>query len=251
MATIEYNVSASYIGSALGDSSYVIYAGECGVPANIVQTATKAELLSGITVSVDSSIQSIFLVPVLDNPLTSDCILGCANTWSELVLSEYVVSPTPTVTPTSTLNPSATPSVTPTRTVTPSTSVPDGYTTFDLPQILSKISVDQLQVEINGPVWLRPSVAAAIASYAANGTNVPQSSDQNGNNNVALDRNFRIYTEGESLIVTVSSDFDSRVFWYNDPDPVENKSYVIFDNITLPSSISAPTNETDLKYEEI
>ena len=251
MATIEYNISASYIGEALGASSYIIYAGECGVSTNIVATATSSSLSQGITISLDSNVEKIYLVPVLDDPLSSDCLLGCGNSWSELTLSGFVPSPTPTVTPSPTPSAQVTASPTPTPSITPSTSPPPEFTTFDVDQIVSKISTDRLQVAIYAADWIRNSKAAAIASYAANGGYVPMS-DSTGNNNVALTRNFTIYTEGETSIVTVNTSGTARVYWYDDPDPNEDTSYVIFDNISLPASIpNAPTNATDLKYKEV
>lgn len=251
MPTIQYNISASYIGGNLGESTYVIYKDECGISSNIVATATSSSLSQGISFSVDSSVEKLYLVPVLDDPLNSDCLLGCNNTWSELTLSGFVPSPTPTVTPSATLNPSPTPTITPTRTVTPSTSTPDPYTTFDVDQIVTKVLTDRLQVAIYAADWIRASKAAAIASYAANGGYVPES-DSTGNNNVALTRSFTIYTEGETSIVTVNTSGTARVYWYDDPDPAEDTAYVIFDNISLPTSIpNAPTNATDLKYKEV
>lgn len=251
MANVTYHISASRIGDALGDSSYIIYQGECGIGANIVAQPTKTELEQGISISVDESVSKIYLVPLITEGLSNDCILGCYNEWSELELSKYVpVSPSPTptvtVTPTSSIPASGPAPVSPTP--TPSTSPANSYQVFNLDQIASKTAIDQVMIKVTGPVWSRPYVAGQIATWAAGGVNVPQSNDPNAPNYpVSLGRSFDIFSEGETFITRITDDFDARVYWYDDG----TYSYVYFDNITLSQGFTYISTASNLKYLEI
>lgn len=248
MANIQYYISASFIGSGLGNSSYTLYEEVCGDPTRVITTVTRDQLEIGFPISVSESIEKVYLVPLLDDPSSRNCILGCNNSWSEHILSNFVASPTPTPTTTITPTPSPTSALaTPTPTPTPSSS-PSQYVVFGN-HLISKVQIDRLLVTVPGPVWQRPGIASSIASYAANGTPVGQSTSPEGDFNTIenLDRSFDIYTEGETFIVRVSQDGDSKVWWYDDG----TNSYVVFDNLSLPQSITAPTTATNLKYDQL
>jgi hypothetical protein len=258
MADVTYHISASSIGGAfIPEDRFVLYSGSCGVPQKIITEVTQQELTDGFSITVDETTEKIYLIPVLSNPGSSDCILGCVNEWSEHTLSNFIApTPTPSVTPSNTPSstPAATPSVTPS--ITPSQTPGTYYTTFG-DHIVEKVQIDRLQITVPGGGAggsVGYGIASNIASYAAGGDVVQISNSSEGDfNKIAnLDRSFRIYTEGlDQLIVTVSQDGDSKVWWYEDPDPQVTEYYVIFDNITLPQAITAPNTTTNLNYQEI
>lgn len=117
MANVNRFISASYIGAGLEDANFIIYHTKCGVVDNIVQvagsnTVSSASLADGVTITVDESITSIYLLPI-----STDCPLGCNY--------DYVATLAPP--------PSPTPSITPTTTPTPSVTSSPGATPAGTP----------------------------------------------------------------------------------------------------------------------
>jgi hypothetical protein len=338
---ITYHISASRIGSGLLDqASYVLYTGSCDFPDTPFKEVTQAELLSGFPIEVEESTEKLYLVPVLFNPETNDCILGCDNDWAELDLSNYVpITPTPTITPTLTPTPSPSEPTQPTEwyvhdsgTGVPvafsdstsacgalANSISKLYTTSAIPSVgefvftysdlsdvfigngsyyafkpssnvevqyairinyfgeildvvdcstvvqppsyevfgdlaIEKTATDQLQVAIPGGSQGGSegyNNARNLASFAAGDNSVP-SGAPGGNGGAALTRTFDIYTEdGQTFLARVGADGDSRVYWYEDPDPNVTEYYVLFDNITLGANYSFPTSDTELQFHPV
>lgn len=106
MADITHYISASYIGTALENKNFLIFHTECNNPSFLVEVGgstviSSASLASGLTLTLDDSISTLYLFPI-----SSDCPLGCGY--------NYVLNLS--------LPPSATPSTTPAATPPPTPS---------------------------------------------------------------------------------------------------------------------------------
>lgn len=242
MPTYTYNISASFIGGGLGNSGYLLYQDTCGTGTAIAQV-TKQELLDGFPITLETDVEKIYLIPILDDPYANSCVLGCGYTWSELILSQFVPSTSPTPTPTLTppTSPIATPTLTPTPTVTPTGASP--FETFGL-HIVRRISSTVIEMEVSGPTGTRQPIANSIANALGDG-NVTISTDVNGNNRESILNSYQIYREDETTFVT-SINTLGEVWWYDDFPA--GKSYCRLTQDSGVPSFSAPTTATNLKY---
>lgn len=237
-----YYISASKVGSGLGESSYLLYKDACGLPdGTLITQVTKQELLDGFAVSLDRSVEKIYLIPVLDDPLANNCILGCGNDWAEHYLSNFTPTPTPTVTITPTVT--ATPTLTPTPTITPS-STPAGSSNYLTPfgdHILRRIDSTTVEFEVVGTTYQRYSIANSIANAFGDGNVTINTSEPMYNN-------YAVYTEDETFIVSLvkQGGTTTQVSWYDSSG--EGTAYVRLSLLDTLPSFSPPTGESNLKY---
>lgn len=208
MAAI-YNISASYIGEAMENQNFLIYHTECNGDGYLVQSGSttifsSASLASGIQLTLDEGIQTLYLVP-----LAPECPLGCGYNYS-IDLSGFVaVSPTPSVTPTVTptrtflpvsVIPSQVATVTPTLTPSPTTIVP-----WAGPFGLHTISRNGEQLRCvwsadDYSSWQRNIYAYNLASYLTKGTPPGQSTSETSPITATLDMDFYVYNNARTTI---------------------------------------------------
>ena len=185
MAIVTYNIKATSIGTGyLPGTTFLFYTSieDCGVgtpvdvstdqtiPASVNEPVTIAEFIDGLRFDLDEAFETLYVYPLLPNPLQSnDCRLGCENPSHALTLSGFIPAPTPSVTPT--LTPTITPTVTPTPTITPtpttsppSAPLPDYWRTFGT-WTISKFSNSQLRFTNTG--YNRISEAQSLANFLA------------------------------------------------------------------------------------
>lgn len=242
MPTYTYYISASSIGSGFGNSSFIIYQDECGT-GDIVAQVTKQELRDGFPLTLDTSVEKIYLLPILDDPYANSCLLGCNYPWSELILSEFVPTQSPTPTPTSTPAGTVTPTPTLTPTPTPTSTQSSPFLPFGT-HIIRRISSTVIEMEASGDTGTRQAIVNRIANAFGDG-NVTISNDVNGSNKESILNGHTVYTEDETTsIVTITT--GGQVWWYDDFPA--GKAYCRITQSEPIGSFSAPTTATNLKY---
>lgn len=244
--THTYYFKASSIGSGLGNSGYFVYRDSCAT-GELVAQITKDELLNGFSLTLPTSVEKIYLVPILDDPLANSCVLGCGYAWSELILSAFVPTNSPTPTPTITPTPAIT--LTPTPTITPSSTISLNYWYGLYPHTMTGFSATNiLRITITGPSYNRVAAANHIANTIAN-TNVPYSDSETVNvNKVTIINQSNVYREDGSYITTIrqAGGSTSKVWWWNESSGTS--AFVQFDNQLVAGNENFPTTPSNLKY---
>lgn len=227
MANITYYISASYIGTALEDSNFLLYHTECDNNDYLISTISSSSLSTGISFVVSDSIEKVYLVP-----LSSECPLGCGYNYS-ITLDQFVaLSPTPTVTPSST--PASTLTPTPTRTVTPTptSSVFIDYRTFGL-HTVSKNGSSQVRfvwsVSDYGSQYQRIIFAQQLASWLCSPNNINLTTNISSPNYQTITKDFKIYNNAKTtLMTTVVRSGSPTVYFFDDG----TQSVVVADGVS-------------------
>lgn len=216
MANVEYNISASTVGSAYeSTATFQFYYDNCGDSNYLVSssggsnTFSKTDIETGITLMIPDEGQILYILP-----LSEECPLGCDYIYSAS-LSGYIV-PTPTTTPTPTVTSTPGASPTPTPTPTPTTSGPAIPKTYGNVTISITGGYANMKVEWSNsiPVYTRSQYASQLANYlaqttvsATTNTSVPVEAD--------LAFSFDVY---DPDLTTEAYDVNdlvgSKVWWY-------------------------------------